>query len=102
MSYTRKPPQTRHVTFTVPWIEEPVRIVTVGSLPFEISRKAKEDDNIALVFNTLPDEISVLLETASNDEVQQFLYAWGSASDEDDKDARRTESMFERLIRGLS
>lgn len=79
-----------------------MRIVTVGSLPFEISRKAKEDDNIALVFNTLPDEISVLLETASNDEVQQFLYAWGSASDEDDKDARRTESMFERLIRGLS
>lgn len=102
MKYTRKPQQSREVTFTVSWVEQPITIPTVGSMPYEAALKAKLTEDMGPLFNLLPDEISTLLDTASNDEVGEFLMKWGEASEADDKARSRTESMFERLIRGLS
>lgn len=102
MKYTRKPPQTREVTFSVSWIEEPITIPTIGSMPFELSLRAKLTEDVGPIFNALPDEVSTLLDTASNDEVGEFLTKWSDASDAADKAAARTETMFEKLVRGFS
>lgn len=71
-------------------------------MPFELSLRAKLTEDVGPILNALPDEVSTLLDTASNDEVGEFLNKWGDASDASDKAAARTESVFGKLIRGLS
>lgn len=102
MKYTRKPPQLREVTFTVSWIDQPVTMLAVNSMPTDALVPLTRDDNPAPIVEAMPDEISVLLQASTGSEFQEFMAAWGKASEEDDKSAARTNSLFERLIRGLS
>lgn len=102
MTYTRKPREPRSVTFRVPWIEEPVTMPTVNSMPHNTLVQLTRDDNPDPIVEVMPDEISTLLNAASGKEFGQFMEAWGTASEKDEKESARTESIFERLIRGLS
>lgn len=102
MKYTRKPPQTREVTFRVSWVDQPITMLAVNSMPTEALVPLARDDNPEPIINAMPDEISTLLTASSGQEFQEFMKSWGAASEEDDRNAARTKSIFERLIRGLS
>lgn len=102
MKYTRKPQQPVSVTFEVSWIEEPITIPSVNSLPFDLLVKAKAHEDVNPMLNALPDEVSTLLDAASGLEVQEFLDTWATASEKAEREAARTQSVFERLIRGMS
>lgn len=102
MKYTRKPPQSREVTFRVSWIEEPITMLAVNSMPFEALVPLTRDDNPDPIVDAMPDDVATLLNAASGQEFQEFMKEWGAASEKDDKEAARTESVFEKLIRGLS
>ena len=110
MKYTRKPQQPVSVTFGVSWIEEPITIPSVNSLPMDILLKAQANQDPAILAGALPDELSTLLDSASGIETQEFLDTWAEVSIKAENEARkeyeketaRTESTFMRLIRGLS
>ncbi len=109
MKYTRKPQQPVSVTFSVSWIEEPITIPSVNSLPMDILMKAQANQDPSLLAGALPDELSTLLDAASGIEMQEFLDKWAEVSvkaekeamRETEREAARTDSLFSRITRGL-
>lgn len=101
MTYTRKPRQIREVTFEVSWIEEPIKIPAADCLSYQAILEAGKGDP-TMIFHELPSEISALLELATGEEVGEFTEKWTQTTERLNRSRERTETLFDRIIRGLS
>jgi len=100
MTYTRKPPKQVEVTLNLTWVEEPIILPSQLSAPFTGITRLSAGDPSEL-FDWLPDEISILLETASVGEVNEFFEEWIRKSKQAALEERVEMSAFQKIMLGL-
>ena len=74
---------TRSVTFTVPFLDEPVRITNFNDLPPGIHFKFANPETISEALEaTLPDDLAhILLYQGTTDDLETFLNTWARESE---------------------
>lgn len=101
MTYTRKHTKPLEVTLNLSWVEEPVTVLSQTAAPFTGFTRLSAGDPSEL-FDWLPDEVGILLETASLGEVTEFFAVWEQASNHAEAEARDEGNIFQQLMRGFT
>lgn len=98
---------TRSVTFTVPFLDEPLRITNFNDLPPGIHFKFANPETISEALDsTLPDDLAhILLYQGTSDDLETFMNTWVNASQQADNAHKHhspttLDDLLNRIING--
>lgn len=91
---------TRSVTFTVPFLDEPVRITNFNDLPPGIHFKFANPETIhEALENALPDDLAhILLYQGTSDDFETFMNTWIRTSEQATTHQHQSPTMLDDLL----